>query len=134
MISSRKKRPQLAHTNRWQPRSYFFVPRLSFVPCSLLIVRHVFKVTYLFYKTPKKQASFISLFLKIFLKLSKGYDLINSKKCMCFCLVLPLLVGSGWDSEITLSPGFIRDHSYITSSHFWDFWTPLPPPPTSACF
>ena len=20
-----------------------------------------------------------------------------------------------------------RDHSYITSSHFWDFWTPLPP-------
>ena len=21
----------------------------------------------------------------------------------------------------------IRDHSYITSSHFWDFWTPLPP-------
>ena len=26
----------------------------------------------------------------------------------------------------------IRDHSYITSSHFWDFWTPLPP--TSACF
>ena len=25
-----------------------------------------------------------------------------------------------------------RDHSYITSSHFWDFWTPLPP--TSACF
>ena len=47
VISSRKKRPQLAHTNRWQPRSYFFVPRLSFVPCSLLIVRHVFKVTYL---------------------------------------------------------------------------------------
>ena len=25
----------------------------------------------------------------------------------------------------------IRDHSYITSSHFWNFWTP---PPTSACF
>ena len=25
-----------------------------------------------------------------------------------------------------------RDHSYITSSHFWDFWTPSPP--TSACF
>ena len=23
-----------------------------------------------------------------------------------------------------------RDHPYITSSHFWDFWTP----PTSACF
>ena len=21
----------------------------------------------------------------------------------------------------------IRDHSYITSSHFWDFWTPFPP-------
>ena len=21
----------------------------------------------------------------------------------------------------------IRDHSYITSSHFWDFWTPLSP-------
>ena len=20
-----------------------------------------------------------------------------------------------------------RDYSYITSSHFWDFWTPLPP-------
>ena len=26
----------------------------------------------------------------------------------------------------------VRDHSYITSSHFWNFWTPLPP--TSACF
>ena len=22
---------------------------------------------------------------------------------------------------------FLGDHSYITSSHFWDFWTPLPP-------
>ena len=22
---------------------------------------------------------------------------------------------------------FFRYHSYITSSHFWDFWTPLPP-------
>ena len=21
----------------------------------------------------------------------------------------------------------LRDHSYITSSHFWDLWTPLPP-------
>ena len=21
----------------------------------------------------------------------------------------------------------LRDHSYITSSHFWDFWTPSPP-------
>ena len=26
----------------------------------------------------------------------------------------------------------LGDHSYITSSHFWDFWTPIPP--TSACF
>ena len=29
----------------------------------------------------------------------------------------------GW---VRLASTF-RDHSYITSSHFWDFWTPLPP-------
>ena len=22
---------------------------------------------------------------------------------------------------------YFRDHSYLTSSHFWDFWIPLPP-------
>ena len=28
---------------------------------------------------------------------------------------------------ISVFLGFIWDHSYITSSHFWDFWTPLHP-------
>ena len=29
--------------------------------------------------------------------------------------------------ETTSKENVIGDHSYITSSHFWDFWTPLPP-------
>ena len=29
-------------------------------------------------------------------------------------------------------PKYLGDHSYITSSHFWDFWTPSSP--MSACF
>ena len=111
VISSRKKRPQLAHTNRWQPRSYFFVPRLSFVPCSLLIVRHVFKVTYqqyLFYKTPKRQASFISLFLKICFNYPKVMIWLTAKN-VCFSVLFYLDRGFLSSSEYSslISPIFV---------------------------
>ena len=36
--------------------------------------------------------------------------------------------GPKFPKQISREKESLGDHSLITSSHFWDFWTPFPPP------